>query len=117
MDSLCDRVKETTSTTGTGDITTAGAVSGFVTINTGIGQNIYTSYVILDANGTAWETGTGYLSAATTFKRTTVYHSTNANAAINLSAGTHTIFVDATCQYFSTMNGKGYAFSKSAPMP
>ena len=117
MDSLCDRVKETTTTTGTGDITTAGAVSGFITINTGIGQNIYTSYVLVDANGTAWETGTGYLSTATNFKRTTVYQSTNSNNAINLSAGTHTIFVDATCQYFRTMNGKAYAFSKSLGMP
>ena len=139
MEKLADRVKETTTTTGTGDITTAGAVSGFQTINTAIGQNIYTSYVLLDANGTGWETGKGYLSTvtyvlldangtgwetgkgylstATNFKRTTVFASTNSNNAISLSTGTHTIFIDATGKYFLNMTGKMLAMSKSLAMP
>jgi hypothetical protein len=117
MDALADRAKETTTTTGTGDITTAGAVAQFQTINTAIGQNVYCSYVLVDADGVDWETGTGYLSAATTFKRTFVRTSTNGNAAINLSAGTHTIFIDATASYFLNMTGKMLAMSKSAPMP
>ena len=117
MDAVADRVKETTTTTGTGSLALAGAVSGFQTINTAIGQNIYTSYVLLDANGTGWETGKGYLSTATNFKRTVVFTSTNSNNAISLSTGTHTIFIDATGKYFLNMTGKMLAMSKSLAMP
>lgn len=117
MDAVADRVKETTTTTGTGDITTAGAATGFQTFNTAIGTNKYFPYVLLDANGTAWETGKGYLSASTTLKRTRIYASTNSNNAISLSTGTHTIFIDATGKYFLNMTGKMLAMSKSLAMP
>lgn len=88
-----DRVKETTTTTGTGTVTLAGAVSGFQGFSA-IGNANTCPYVILDANGTAWEVGIGtYTAAGTTLARTAVLASTNSNAAINLSAGTHTVFV------------------------
>ena len=87
-----DRVKETTTTTGTGTLTLAGAVAQFQSFS-GIGNGNTTFYTLVDANGTGWEVGIGtYTSAGTTLARTTILESSNANAAITLSAGTHTVF-------------------------
>ena len=117
MDAVADRVKETTTTTGTGNLALAGAVSGFQTFNTAFSTSKFFTYVLLDVNGTEWETGKGYLSGATTLVRHRVYKSTNSNNAISLSATGSTVFCDAHAQYFDNINGKLIAMSKSLPMP
>ena len=90
---LADRVKETTTTTGTGAVTLAGAVTGFQAFSAGVGNSNTTYYTIQDANGTAWEVGLGTLNAdSTTLTRTTVYESSNSDTAITLTSGTHTVF-------------------------
>lgn len=89
-----DRVWETTTTTGTGDLSLAGAVAGYVTFAAGIGANNETFYVIDNESG-EWEVGIGTLDGAgTTLTRTTVLNSSNAGSAVNLSAGTKQVFVD-----------------------
>ena len=94
---LADRVKETTTTTGTGAVTLAGAVTGFQAFSAGVGNSNTTYYTIQDANGTAWEVGLGTLNAdSTTLTRTTVYESSNSDAAITLTSGTHTVFCTYT---------------------
>jgi len=103
---LKDRVKETTTTTGTGDITLAGAVSGFQSFNTAFGTGDFFHYAVLDSNGTAWETGQGYLSGATTLVRTRIFDSTNSDNAISLSVGTHTIFCTALASTFGRAAGR-----------
>ena len=90
---LADRVKETTTTTGTGAVTLAGAVTGFQAFSAGVGNSNTTYYIIQDANGTAWEVGLGPVKAdSTTLTRTTVYESSNSDTAITLTSGTHTVF-------------------------
>lgn len=89
---VADRVRETTTTTGTGALTLAGATTGCRTFNSALGVGVACFYTLLDANGTGWECGIGQLSSSTSFTRTTVQKSSNANAAITLSTGTHTIF-------------------------
>jgi hypothetical protein len=89
---IADRVKETTTTTGTGSLTLAGAAAQFQSFNTAFGTGTSFYYAITDANGADWEIGTGELSNATTLVRTTVHQSSNADAKINLSSGTHTVF-------------------------
>jgi hypothetical protein len=91
-----DRCLETTTTTGTGNVTTAGAVTGFRTLNAAYGQNVWIPYCIEGINAIGvptgeWETGLGYLSAATTFVRG-VIESSNANALVNFAAGTKNIY-------------------------
>jgi hypothetical protein len=89
---LGDRVLETTTTTGTGTITLAGAVSGyraFSVIATANGDTFY--YVI--AGGTEWEVGTGTRVSSTTFSRS-VISSSNANNLVNFSAGTKEVWMD-----------------------
>jgi hypothetical protein len=87
---LADRVQETTTTTGTGTVTLAGAVSGFQSFAV-IGNGNTTYYTI--TSGSAWEVGIGtYTSSGTTLSRDTVLSSSAAAAKITL-AGTSTVFV------------------------
>jgi hypothetical protein len=87
---LADRVQETTTTTGTGTITLAGAVSGFQSFAV-IGTGNTTYYTI--TSGSAWEVGVGtYTAAGTTLARTTILASSAAGAAISLT-GTSNVFV------------------------
>jgi len=85
-----DRVKETTTTTGTGTYTMAGALTGFETFGE-IGDGNTTYYACTD--GTDFEVGIGtYTAAGTTLARTTILQSSNSDAAVNWAAGTRTIF-------------------------
>ena len=89
---IADRVKETTTTTGTGTINLAGAVSGFQSFVSGVGTTNTTYYTITDANG-AWEIGIGTVTDASpdTLSRTTILASST-GAKLSLSSGTHTVF-------------------------
>ena len=87
---LADRVKETTTTTGTGTYTLAGAVTGFESFGS-IGNTNTTYYCCTD--GTDFEVGIGtYASSGTTLARTTILQSSNSDNAVNWTSGTRTIF-------------------------
>jgi hypothetical protein len=90
---LADRVRETTTTTGTGTVTLLGAFTGFQSFAV-IGNGNTTYYTIADQNGTNWEVGIGtYTSSGTTLARTTVLASSNAGSLVNFPAGTKDVFV------------------------
>ena len=89
-----DRVNETSTTTGTGTFTLAGAVAGFQTF-AAIGDGNTTYYTIVLQGGTEWEVGLGtYTSSGTTLSRDTILSSSNSNNAVNFSAGTKNVFCD-----------------------
>lgn len=89
---VADRVMETTTSTGTGTITLGGAVSGYQTFGTGIGNGNSTYYTI--AGGSQWEVGIGtYTSSGTTLSRDTVLASSTGGSKIDFSAGTKNVFV------------------------
>ena len=86
-----DRVQETTTTTGTGTITLAGAVTGFQSFSV-IGNANTTYYTI--AAGSEFEVGIGtYTSSGTLLSRDTILESSNGGSAVNFSAGTKNVFV------------------------
>ena len=90
-----DRVKENSTTTGTGDITLAGVPSGQgnVTFNSGIGVGNTTYYCIFEQGSSNFEIGLGTLSGSTTLERTTVINNSSGNTSkINFS-GTLDVFV------------------------
>lgn len=102
---FADRVKETTTTTGTGNVTVAGAVSGYSTFATRYANNDTFYYAIIHQTATEWEVGYGtYVSGTPAVARTKVIASTNSDAAVNFSAGTKHVFVTAPSTTFG-VNG------------
>jgi len=91
---LADRVRETTTVTGTGTATLLGAVSGYQSFSA-VGNANTTYYVIANQSASEWEVGIGtYTSSGTTLSRTTVLSSSNGGSLVNFSAGTKDVFVD-----------------------
>jgi hypothetical protein len=90
---LADRVQETTTTTGTGTVTLAGASTGFQSF-AAVGNGNTTFYTIADSSGSNWEIGIGtYTSSGTTLSRDTVLSSSNSGSLVNFGAGTKNVFV------------------------
>lgn len=88
-----DRVKETSTTTGTGNFTLAGAVTGFRTFGSVLSVNDTCGYCIALQGGSEWEVGIGTYSATNTLTRTTVLASSNSGSAVNFSSGTKDVFI------------------------
>jgi hypothetical protein len=89
-----DRVKETSTTSGTGTLNLAGAVTGFVTFVSGIGNSNTTYYSIFEQGTNNFEIGIGTVTDATpdTLARTTVLNNSAGNTSkINFS-GTLDVF-------------------------
>jgi|TARA_Y100001963_G_scaffold4812_1_gene6313 hypothetical protein len=86
-----DRVKETSTTTGTGTFTLDGATTGFETFSSAIGNSNVTYYTIHTQNGTQFEVGIGTVGAGT-LARDTVISSSNSDAAVTFTAGTKDVF-------------------------
>lgn len=88
---VADRVKETTTVTGTGTATLLGAATGFQSF-AAVGNGNTTYYSIIGTS--EWEVGIGtYTSAGTTLSRTTVLSSSNSGSLVSFSAGTKDVFV------------------------
>jgi hypothetical protein len=88
-----DRVREVTSTTGTGAVTLAGPVLGYQAFSV-IGDGNTTYYCIAGQLTTEWEVGLGTYTAATnTLARTTVFASSNGGAAVPFSTGVKDVYV------------------------
>ena len=90
---LADRIKETTTVTGTGPATLLGASTGYQPFSV-IGNANTTYYGISDQIGSNWEVGLGtYTSSGNTLTRTTVLASSNAGSLVTFTTGTKDIFV------------------------
>ena len=88
-----DRVKEQTTTTGTGSVTLTGAVAGFESFSA-VGDGNTTYYAIVHQSLSEWEVGLGtYTASGTTLSRDTVLDSSNSGSAVNFSAGVKDVFV------------------------
>ena len=101
-----DRVKETSTTTGTGTLSLAGAVTGFETFSSAIGNTNTTYYAIVNTVNSEFEVGLGTVSAAA-LARTTVISSSNSDSAVNFSAGTKNVFVTLPASKSVILNASG----------
>ena len=89
---LKDRVKETSTSTGTGDFVLAGAADGFQSFTDALADGDTTYYAIED--GTDWETGLGtWTESTSTLARTTIYESSNSGNAVDWEAGDKNVFI------------------------
>ena len=88
-----DRVKDTTTTTGTGAVSLAGAVTGFETFAAGVGNSNTTYYAIVHQTAAEFEVGLGTLDGdSSDLTRTTVISSSNSDSAVDFAAGTKDVF-------------------------
>jgi len=103
---LADRVLETTTTSGSGTLSLAGATVGYQGFSTGVGNGNQTYYAIVAQTGTEWEVGIGiYTSVGDTLSRDTVLASSSSGAKVTFSAGVKQVFVTypaGKSVYFST---------------
>lgn len=103
-----NRVLETTTTTGTGTFTLAGAVTGFRSfagagLSSSNGDTCYYEAWGVDSNGNAtgeYEAGLGTFGASNTLARTTIYDSSNSGSAVSFSAGTKYVALAMLAQAF-----------------
>jgi hypothetical protein len=91
---LNDRVKETSTTTGTGTFDLAGAETGFESFVSGVGDGNQTYYAISNDGTAEFEVGIGTVTdaATDTLSRDTIISSSNSDALVDFSAGTKTVF-------------------------
>ena len=98
-----DRIRETTTITGTGTVTLLGASTAFrpfstiTAAGTGTLQFYYTMF-----DTTNFECGLGTYLTSTTFSRTTVISSSNSNNAVNWSSGTKAVILSDNSDFFET---------------
>jgi hypothetical protein len=103
---LADRVRQTTTSTGTGTITLDGSVEGFQSF-TAIGNNNTTYYTI--AGGSQWEVGIGTYYAGTLARTTVISSSTGSK--LDLADGTKDVFVTLPASVAVT-SGTDVTFTK-----
>lgn len=89
---LKDRVQETTTTSGTGTLTLSGAVSGFDTFSSSIGNGNVTYYTIYDNTAYVWEVGIGTVGAGTLARTTVLSNSSGGTSPINLAGNVSFVF-------------------------
>jgi len=92
---VADRVKETSTTTGTGTLDLAGPASGFQGFVAGVGTANKCYYSIFEQSGTDWEVGEGTVTdaATDTLSRDRVHNSSNGGSLVNFGAGTKDVFI------------------------
>ena len=106
-----DRVKETSTSTGTGTINLDDAVSGFETFVAGIGNSNTTYYCIAHQTAAEFEIGLGTVTDASpdTLARTSVLSSSNSDSAVNFSSGTKDVFCTLPASKAFALDNSGNA--------
>ena len=115
-----DRVKETSTTTGTGTFSLAGAETGFETFVSGVGNGNTTYYAISHDGTNEWEVGVGTVTdaATDTLSRDTIISSSNSDAAVNFTAGGKTVFctLPAKKTISPVMEATGYVVTHASTL-
>jgi hypothetical protein len=115
---LADRVKETTTTAGTGTVTLLGAAPGFQSFAV-VGNANTTYYTIAGQTTSEWEVGIGtYTSSGTTLARTTVLSNSSGTqpSALSFSAGTKDVFVTYPSSKSVNLDASGNATALGTPV-
>jgi hypothetical protein len=90
---IADRVRETSTTIGTGNFTLAGAVDRFRTFDSVLDTGDTTYYTIADQSGVGWEVGIATFTSPSTLARTTILSSSNGGSAVDFGAGSKDVFI------------------------
>ena len=107
---IADRVKETTTTTGTGTVTLLGAITNFETFSANLSNSDTTYYAIVDNTNGDFEVGLGTYSS-NTLARTTPLASSNSNSAVNFGVGTKEVFITTPASKMAFLDASGNLIS------
>ena len=88
---VADRVRENSTTTGTGTLTLSGSPLGYQTFSSAVGNGNTTYYAISNPGINEWEVGIGTVGAGT-LARTTVLASSTGTSLVSFTAGTKDVF-------------------------
>lgn len=88
-----DRVKETSTSTGTGNLTLGGAVTGYRTFAAAVAAALPMIVVIQNSDESEWEVSEATHNGSNTLTRTRVIASSNGGSAVNFSAGDKVVFL------------------------
>jgi beta-glucanase (GH16 family)/lysophospholipase L1-like esterase len=104
-----DRVKETTTSTGTGSVTLGGSLTGFRRFADvcAVGDTVYAAIVAVDASGAPtgdWEIGLYTYISANTLSRTTVHTSSNNDGIVNFGSGIKLVYIDFTSAHIKALS-------------
>ena len=110
---IADRVRETTTTTGTGTINLLGAVTNFETFAANLSNSDTTYYAIVDNTNGDFEVGLGTFATGSpnTLARTTPISSSNSNSAVNFGSGTKDVFITTPASKMAFLNASGSLIS------
>jgi hypothetical protein len=115
---LASRVRETTTTVGTGAITLDGPFIGFQSFATGVGDNNTTYYAIANLTNSEWEVGVGtYSLASNSLVRDSIIQSSNSDEPVNFGAGTKDIICTMPAERSVFVSGGAITASSGAQVP
>ena len=104
-----DRVQETSTTSGTGTLTLAGAVAGFQTFSTAIGNGNTTFYTIYDSTTYDWEVGIGTVGAGTLARTTVLSNSAGNTTPISFAGNSKSVFCTYPAEQSINYDASGVA--------
>src|ERR1035437_2452066 len=112
-----DAVEETSTTTGTGTFSLAGATTNHLTFVAGVGSS--KTVVYFARLGSAYERGYGVVTSGSpdTLTRVGVLQSSNGNALVSFGAGTKTIAIDANADLLQKIISGKFVSYPYAPPP
>ena len=102
-----DRVQETSTTSGIGTLTLAGAVAGFQTFSSSIGNGNTTFYTIYDNVAQDWEVGVGTVGAGTLSRDTVLSNSLGTTAKISFAGNAKSVFCTYPAEQSVNLNASG----------
>ena len=104
---VADRVKQISTTTGTGTISFSSTVNGFQTFANVCSTGDTCYYTIQEESGTDFEIGHGTFNASGQLERTNVLQSSNSDSAVSFGAGNKDVFITypADKAVFQNYNG------------
>ena len=115
-----DRVKETSTTTGTGTFDLAGATPDFISFVSGVGNTNTTYYCITNTGTDEFEVGIGTVTdaATDTLSRTTILSSTNSDALVDFGIGEKEVFctIPAKKAMSLVMEATGYVVTHASTL-
>ena len=115
-----DRVKETSTTIGTGTLDLLGASPDFESFVAGVGTGNQTYYAISQTGSNNWEVGIGTVTdaATDTLSRDEVISSSNSDALVDFLAGTKDVFctIPAKRTISPVMTATGYVVTHASTL-